>query len=77
MMVAPLRYKAMIGQTSNVPCDNNTIWVDLNASINVYHSCNPSVTIKGLQPTQTGAYNPACPQIFPVLSVTLSRCQGL
>ena len=54
MKVKALQYRSYAGQTSIHPCDNNTIWVRLEAiSLKVLYSCAPVVTISGLMNTQT------------------------
>jgi len=54
MKVKELQYRSYAGQTSIHPCDNNTIWVWLEAvNLKVLYSCAPVVTISGLMNTQT------------------------
>jgi len=54
MKVRQLVYEAFAGQTSVHPCDDNIIWVRLEAvDLKVLHSCNPTVTIACLMNTQT------------------------
>ena len=56
MFVKQLRFKSHIGQTSFHPCDQNTIWVKVEAHmLRLYYSCNPTITISGLTGTQTSA----------------------
>jgi hypothetical protein len=54
MKVKELRYRSYAGQTSFNPCDNNVIWVKMEAvDLKILHSCSPTVTISGLTNAQT------------------------
>jgi len=56
MFVKKLRFRGYIGQTSFHPCDNNVIWVKIEAHrLRLYYSCNPKITITGLTGTQTSS----------------------
>ena len=46
---------AMIGQSSDLPCANNTIYVQLKITQPLYKACNPRITIAGLKQSQTAS----------------------